>query len=198
LDYTKYVVVLVEMGDRRTYEEFCRDFIKQFANTTDSSASERIIKLGSLYPPSASQLAALSPFAKLTAKSVPADPHLVPGDWPILWRYVSLALFEYRRGNYAEALHWGNLCLEFDRIVGHMPPRIASVQAISAMCYFRLGQHEQARSELAKSRALIEECSKTAFVSYDDGRGWWFDWFLARILEREAAATIDGFHPSSK
>ncbi len=190
LDYTKYAVVLVEMGDRQTYDKFCREYIERFADTSDLFAAERLIKLATLYPQSESLLKALSPFAKLTEKSLNLDGQLTPSDWPIFWRYLSLALFEYRRDNYAEALQWGNRCSESDHLEP-MPPRIASVQAISAMCYFRLGQNEQARSELAKSRALIEERSKTAFVSYDDGRGWWYDWFLGRILEREAAAMIE-------
>jgi hypothetical protein len=189
LDYTKYAVVLVETGDLRAYEEFCRDTVRQFGNTSDCVLADRIIKLCSLCPPKADLLAALVPFAELAAKSIPADAQLTSGDWPIFWRCLSLALFEYRRGDYADALHWGGRCLEFDKLE-HMPPRVAGIHAISAMCYFRLGQNEQAREELGKSRALIEERSKTEFVAYDDSRGWWFDWFLAMILEREAAAMI--------
>ena len=70
LDYTKYAVVLAEMGDRPAYENFCRESIKQFGNTTDPTVAERIVKNSLLIPPSASLLAALSPFAEVTAKSV--------------------------------------------------------------------------------------------------------------------------------
>ena len=190
LDYTKYAVVLLEMGDLQAYGDFCRDSTRRFAGTSDRVIADRIIKLCSLCQPDASLLAALAPFGELTAGSVPADMHPTSADWPIFWRCLSLALFEYRRGNYGEALRRGGQCVEFDQLE-QMPPRVAGARAIAAMCRFRLGQNEEARAELAKSRALIEERSKTEFVAYDDGRGWWFDWFLARILAREAEAMIE-------
>jgi tetratricopeptide (TPR) repeat protein len=199
LDYTKYAVVLVEMSDRHAYENFCRDSIKQFAKTTDPNAAERIVKTSLLLPADASRLDALSPLVKLAAESVPVskNPRPAPGAWMMPWRCLSLALFEYRRGNYDGSLYWGNRCLEFD-LAEPILPRVASVWAILAMSYHQLGQTEQARSELAKSRKLIEERSKTAFVIYQDGKGMWFDWFLARILEREAAAMIGAPAPATK
>jgi hypothetical protein len=102
---------------------------------------------------------------------------------------MSLALFEYRRGNYAEAVNWGNRCLSFKQ--GSAMERVTGAQAILAMSYHQLGQAEQARSALAKSRELVEERWKTPFTVNADSRGWWYDWFFARILEREAAATIE-------
>jgi hypothetical protein len=153
-------------------------------------------------PPSASLLAALSPAAEVMAKSVPAN---VPADaglsgnynWRLPWRCMTLALMEYRRGNYAEAVNWGNRCLSSKHDSTNLP-RVAIVQAILAMSYHRLGQAEPARSELAKSRELIDERSKTAFVTYEDWHGGWFDWFSARILEREAAAMIESPAPATK
>ena len=104
---------------------------------------------------------------------------------------------EYRRGNYAEAVNWGNRCLSFKHDSTNVP-RVATVRAILAMSYHQLGQAEQARSELAKSREMVEERSKTAFVAYEDWHGWWFDWFLGRLLEREAAAMIEAPTPRTK
>ena len=107
---------------------------------------------------------------------------------------MTLALMEYRRGNYAEAVNWGNRCLS-----AQPDPDVtcvATVRSILAMSYYQLGQTEPARAELAKSRELIEKRSKTAFVIYQDGRGMWFDWFIGRILEREAAAMIKASAPT--
>jgi tetratricopeptide (TPR) repeat protein len=194
-DYTKYAVVLVELGDQRAYEKFCRDAIKQFGNTTDPNAAERIIKNSLLLPPSASLLAALVPMAELAAKSIHANP--ASGNWPLPWRCMTLALFEYRRGNYAEAVNWGNRCLSANP--GSLDVTcVATVRAIRAMAHHQLGQAEQARAELAKSRELVEDRSKTAFVIYQDGHGMWFDWFFGRILEREAAAMIAAATPATK
>ena len=195
LDYTKYQVVLVEMGDRQAYENFSREFIKQFGNTTDLIVAERIVKNSLLIPPSASQLAALAPMAELAAKSVHAN--AASGNWPLPWRSMALALMEYRRGNYAEAVNWGNRCL-IAKPDSPDAPCETTVRAILAMAYYRLGQAEPARAELAKSRELIEKRSKTTFVIYQDGHGLWFDWFFGRILEREAAAVIEAPAPATK
>ena len=191
LDYTKYTVILAELGDRRAYDEFCRASIKQFSGTASPVAAERTLKLCSLLPPDPGRIAELSPFAEATARSVAERTALTQADWPVFWRHLSLALFEYRRGDYAEALDHGARCLEFDALE-NVPPRAAGVHAIAAMCFARLGRDERARAELARSRALIDERAQTPFVAYDDSRGWWYDWFVARILAREAEAMIGG------
>ena len=198
LDYTKYAAVLVEMGDRRAYDNFCRDSIKVIGNTADAIAAERVVKNSLLIAPSAGGglLAALSPVAEVVANSLHANAE--SGVWPLPWRCMTLALMEYRRGNYAEAVNWGNRCLSAEgaKLDPANAPCVATAQAILAMAYYRLGQAEPARSELAKSRERIEERSKTAFVIYQDGHGMWFDWFFGRILEREAAAMIEAPAPS--
>jgi eukaryotic-like serine/threonine-protein kinase len=190
LDYTKYAVALVELGDRPAYDNFCREYIKHFAETDDVVAADRIIKLAALYPPDDRLLAEMAHFGELTKNSLIAVVPQSQADWPVFWRYLSLALYEYRRGDYPEAIKWSNRCFEFDHLEP-MPPRLASAHAISAMCLLQVGQRGQASLELAKSRELIEGRSKTPFLAYDDGRGWWYDWLLGRILEREAAARIE-------
>ena len=194
-DYTKYAVVLVEISDRHAYENLCRDFIKQFGKTTDPSVADRIVKNSLLIPPGDSLLAELSPMAEVAAKSLRAN--AASGNWPLPWRSMSLALMEYRRGNYAEAINWGNRCLSAKPDASDVTC-VTTVRAILAMSYHQLGQVEQARSELAKSRELIAERSKTAFVIYQDGHGMWFDWFFGRILEREAVAMIEAPAPTIK
>jgi hypothetical protein len=109
---------------------------------------------------------------------------------------MSLAIFEYRRGNYTEAVNWGNRCLSFDQ--GSPKERVACAQAILAMSCHQLGQTEQGRSALAKSRELVEERWKTPFTVNEDSRSRWYDWFLARFLEREAATVIEPHAPGEQ
>ncbi len=189
LDYTKYAVVLLELGDARTYRAFCRDVVGRFENNTDHVISDRIIMFSSLLPPEADLLAALAPFGAQAAAAMPAEAHLGASDWPVFWRCLSLALFEYRRGNYTEAHRRAGMCVDFDRLE-RVPPRLAGARAIAAMSLLRLGRGGEARAELAASRQLVEERFRTELVAYDDGRGWWFDWFMARILAREAEALV--------
>jgi tetratricopeptide (TPR) repeat protein len=193
-DYNKYAAVLAEMDNRRAYENVCRESIMQFGDIADPHLVERIVKICSLLPPSASLLAALSPLAEKLEESIPPDTN--PNDWALPWQCMSLALFEYRRGNYAEAVNWGNRCLSFKQ--DSAMERVAVAQAILAMSYHQRGQAEQARSALRKSRELVEERWKTPFTANEASRGWWYDWFFARILEGEAAAIIEPLAPATK
>jgi hypothetical protein len=137
---------------------------------------------------------ALSPLAEKMRQSIPTDTD--PNPWALPWQCMSLALFEYRNVNYAESINWGNRCLRIKQ--DSAMERVAGAQAILAMSYHQLGQAEQARSALLKSHGLIEERWKTPFAANEGSRGWWYDWFVARILEREAAALIESRAPIRK
>jgi serine/threonine protein kinase/tetratricopeptide (TPR) repeat protein len=186
-DYIKYAVVLAEMNDRQAYENFCLEYIKQFQGTGNAELAERIVKSCSLLPPSPGLLAGLSPLAEMTVDSVRTQTD--PNHWALPWQCMSLALVEYRRGNYAASVNWGNRGLSFKQ--NAQMERVAATQAILAMAYQQLGQAEPARSALAKSRELVEERWKTPLVVNGHRRGFWYDWLLARLLEREAAAKIE-------
>ncbi len=193
-DYIKYAVVLAEMENQGAYENLCRESIKQFGDTAGPQLAERIVKISSFLPPTSSLLAALSPLAERLGKSIPTDTDR--NDWALPWQCMSLSLFEYRRNNYAEAVNWGIRSLSFKQDSGM--ERVAAAQTILAMSYHQLGQTEQARSALRKSRELVEERWKTPFTANDNSSGWWYDWRFARILEREAATVIETHAPGEQ
>jgi hypothetical protein len=184
LDHTKCAVTLIELHDIPRYESFCREAIRQFAHTTDPLIAERTVKNSLLLPADAALLNSLAPLAEVARRSF--DQNTDPG-WMLPWRCVSLALMEYRRGNFAGAVQWGNRCLGYG---SDSPARAATIHAILALAYHQLGQSENARSELADSRELINVRSKINLSLGDGGSGYWFDWVLARILEQEAIAAI--------
>ncbi|MGH7970235.1 MAG: tetratricopeptide repeat protein, partial [Limisphaerales bacterium] len=187
-DHIKYAVALAEVADRPAYEKLCRESIKQVGDTANPHLVERIVKPCSLLPPTASVFAELSPLAAKVLESIPADTK--QNSWALPWECMSLALFEYRRGNYPESVNWGDRCLSCKQ--DSAMERIAGTQAILAMSYHQLGQAEQARSALRRSRELVEERWKVPFTADDEySRSAWYDWVLARILEGEAAATIE-------
>ncbi|HXR06463.1 MAG TPA: hypothetical protein VN765_03975, partial [Candidatus Acidoferrum sp.] len=109
----------------------------------------------------------------------------------IAWRCVSLALMDYRLARYSEAAGWCNRCLSYgnDNL-----SRVATIHAILAMSYHQLGQLENARSELAQSREIIETKINGGLDLGNGGQGYWFDWELGNILLREATALIGGNH----
>jgi hypothetical protein len=125
------------------------------------------------------------------------DKNVDPGSaqWMLPWRCVSLALMEYRTKSYTEAIDWGNRCLAYG---DDSPPRTATIQAILALSYHQLGQQENARSALAQSRELINAKFQKGLDAGDGGKGYWFDWVLAQIIEQEAIATIKSPETSAK
>jgi hypothetical protein len=58
------------------------------------------------------------------------------------------------------------------------------------MSHYQLGHLDEARSELAQSREMIENKYK-AGLDQGDGNGYWFDWVLGKILLREASTLIE-------
>ena len=188
LDHSRCAVVLVAGGDADGYQQFRQDAIKQFAHTTDPLVAERTVKNSLLLPADETTLAALVPLAEIAAKSIPDNqPTAGSGDWMTPWRCVSLALMEYRRGHSSEAIDWGKRCLAYGNA---SPARTATIHAILAMSYYQLGQLEEARSELAQSREMIDNKFK-AGLDEGDGNGYWFDWLLGRILLDEASSMIE-------
>src|SRR5262249_45656703 len=110
-------------------------------------------------------------------------------DWMIPWRCVSLALWEYRRGNWESAAAWSKRCLSYKP---QNASRTGTAMVILAMSEERSGQDEEARSELAQASDLIENKFKNGLDFGNGSQGFWFDWVLARTLAREAAPLILG------
>jgi hypothetical protein len=188
LDHSRCAVALVEGGDKDGYEHVRQVAIKQFAHTTDPLVAERTVKNSLLLPADETTMAALIPMAEIAAKSIANnEPKPGTGDWMGPWRCVSLALMEYRRGHSSEAIDWGKRCLAYGN---DSPARIATIHTILAMSHYQLGHLDEARSELAQSREMIENKYK-AGLDQGDGNGYWFDWVLGKILLREASALIE-------
>ena len=188
LDHTRCAVVLVAGGDKDGYQHFRQEAIRQFANTTDPVVAERTVKNCLLLPADETMMAALVPLAEIWKKSIAnIQPATGTGDWMTPWGSVSLALMEYRRGHSSEAIDWCKRCLAFGN---DNPARVATIRAILAMCQYQLGHLDDARSELAQSREIIENKFKTG-LDQGDGNGYWFDWLLGKILLHEASSLIE-------
>jgi serine/threonine protein kinase len=188
LDHSRCAAVLVAGGDADGYQHFRQDAIKQFAHTTDPIVAERTVKNSLLLPADETTMAALAPLAEIAAKSIPDNPPTAgTGDWMTPWRCVSLALMEYRRGHSPEAIDWCKRCLAYGN---GSPARTATIHAIHAMSHYQLGQLDEARSELAQSREMIDNKFK-AGLDEGDGNGYWFDWLLGEILMHEASSMIE-------
>jgi serine/threonine protein kinase len=186
LDFLRLGPALVEMGDASGYERFRLDAIARFIGSV-CPFPDRIVKISLLQPANEQVIASLSAVAEATAKLVAASD--AGGDpFQAAWHSVSLALFEYRRSNYAEAEIWCRRCLAYPE---YNAPRAATAHVILAMTCNQLNRAGEARTELAAGREIIEGKYKGQIDRGTPVQGFWFDWAFARILLREAAARAE-------
>ena len=189
LDYLECGPVLIELGDTDGYERFRQTAVARVADAAYPFA-DRIIKISLLRPANGKILKALEPLAEVAAKSFVTNVNADGDVFLAAWRSVSLALMEYRRGDYTRAAAWCRRCLDYPE---YNAPRAATARVILAMSAQHLGQTDEARSELTQARSMIEDKFKKNGLDRGTGvQGFWFDWIFARILLGEATALIEG------
>ena len=182
MDDLRYSSLLLELGDNAGYEQFRQLTVAHFVDSTNSVAAERVIKMSTFTPASAELLAAMAPLAATASNSL--NNASVLDDWHrglARWRAFSLALMEYRRGNYVGVEEWHKKALTY---VARDSARDADFQVLLAMTHYQTGDIEQARAELASARRKIAMYFN--YVPMPRGDGYWYDWLFARILLREA------------
>ncbi|HLX95835.1 MAG TPA: serine/threonine-protein kinase [Verrucomicrobiae bacterium] len=191
LDYLRLGPALIELGDAKGYERFRQEAITRFAGTTYPVAAERVVKISLLRPANPQTMNALAPMAELAAKSFASIP---PGStnteavFQAAWGSISVALMEYRQGDYARAEQWCRHSLAYP---GDNPPRVATAQVILAMACHQLGQNQEATTQLAQGRETIEGKFRDDLDPGSAEHGFWFDWVFARILLQEATTLIE-------
>ena len=186
LDYLECGPVLIEQGDLAGYERFRQGAIAHVADTA-YPFTDRIIKISLLLPANERVMKDLAPLAQIAERSFATNTDATGDVFLAAWRSVSLALMEYRRGDYARASDWCRRCLDYPE---YNAPRAATARVILAMSCQHLGQTDEARSELNQARGMIDDKFKNGLDRGTGVQGFWFDWVFARILLREATALI--------
>jgi hypothetical protein len=192
---------LVMIGDSIDYQKFVETTIARFSGTQNPVAAEQLLKIGTVLPIGKNVIKSLEPLAAVAEKSfagkdVPSQN--ATGGHIFAWRAFALARFEYRWGNYDDAIHWGNKSLAY---TDNRPTCIAMNHAVLALAYNKLNQSESARAELATVREMVktrlpERLDKGLPVSSDQS-GLWHDWVETHLLLREATTDIEGWRQSS-
>jgi hypothetical protein len=191
LDYLRCGPALLEAGDVKGYEQFRRSAVAHFAATTNPVPAERVLKVSLLTPPGAELLKALAPLAATASNSLATDKNLAqettPSSWHAslaAWRSFSLALMEYRLGNYAGVERWHQKSVDYETGNGI---RDVNFQLLLAMTHYQTGKIDQARAELGEARPKVEEqFDKMTFGE----NAYWFDWVFARVLLQEATGLM--------
>jgi hypothetical protein len=190
LDYQACGVVLLESGQLRKYDAFCRATVDSFATTTNGDAAGRVLKTCLLLPPDANllrRMQALGDAAEKFFRSLGSQPL-----WT--WSAVPVGLWQYRTGNYDKAIESCRRCLsEKDKTTAQS----ATLRLILAMSVHQNGDAAAARAQLAQAKEAIDAWFKKGIESGNDSNGHWYDWIFARQLLREAMALIETVPPSA-
>jgi serine/threonine protein kinase len=185
LDFLGSGVCLIESGGADHYDLFSQAALSRFVATSNAVAAERTIKTCLLEPPSQSVMAALTPLVRLARESfAAADSHDEDAEFRAAWGAVSLALWEYREGHYAESIKWARRCLACPE---YNAPRAALAHVELAMALAQDGQKEEAGRELTQGRQSIDNEFNDILETGTAAQGFWFDWVFARILLRETS-----------
>jgi serine/threonine protein kinase len=180
---------LIVAGDLKKYCQFVQVTLHRFADTADPVAAEEVMKNSLILPADAMTLQEMEPLVKLLQNSVaqsgPEAAYRIP------WQLFALSLYEYRCGNFTNAIVWGQKCLTYSNPV---PPRVVMEHIVLAMAYARLNQPENARLELAAGREPIgKKLPNGPEKIVDLGKastGNWHDWVIAYFLLHEAVKLV--------
>ena len=173
IDYFRLGPALIESGDLNGYERSRQEAIARYAGT-GSAYMDVVLKLSLLLPANQEVMKDLAPYAELLDRN--HDPEFEA------WRAVALALFEYRRGDFAKAAEWCNRCLA-DR--EYVASRSAAVEAILAMSRWQMNQREDALAALDQAWAMVAGKYNPGPDVKAGPEYFWFDRQFARILIRE-------------
>jgi hypothetical protein len=187
LDLLECGSALIEAGDLDAYDRFRHQAVARYSNSLNPVA-DRVVKISLLLPADSQLMASLEPLVALSLQTFNAKNSGAEEDvFRAAWQCVSLALIEYRRGHYAEAVAWSQRFLAFPE---YNAPRAATSHVILAMAWQQLHDSAAARAELALGRRLIEKKFRDPLERGDAMQGFWFDWVFAQVLLREAAGSV--------
>ena len=180
-------MVLVESGKSGQYESFREATLDGFTTTTNGDAAGRILKTCLLLQPDKRLRERLQPLGEQAEKF-----HVSQGYFG--WATIPVGLWRYRLGDFGQA---AERCRRGMDEKGKTTAQTAAIRIILAMSCHRQGQADEAGSQLAKARDVIEAQFKNGLENGNNSMGMWYDWVFARILLREATALIAGGVPAA-
>jgi tetratricopeptide (TPR) repeat protein len=176
----------LEAGDKKTYENFRADALERYVPAQSALQAEHLLKVCLLLPADQRTLERLESSAVKCRENTPGKSGMLGlADWNTL----SLTLYQYRRGEYQDAIRLAEKCITFKDSAGS---RTAAARCILAMARFTQGDDEEARHQLDLAKADTLRVDSLIDESGFPPIGTWFAWSVVRILTREAEATIGG------
>jgi Flp pilus assembly protein TadD len=156
----------------------------RLAGTSNLIAAEQLVKTSLLTPADSTTIKMLEPMAKLLADSLAShDPKINDASFNAAWRAISLTLFQYRQGNFTNAVGWLKKCSDYP---GQAPSCAATTHILLGMAWMQLGKADEADAELKLGRRMVEDYFNKKLELSDNKSGLLQGWLMARIFLREA------------
>lgn len=181
-------VTQVEAGKREDYRRFKEYSIVQYAGSSNYIFSAIVLKSCLLLPAGPDVLKGLQPLADLVGSKLALSFRHGIDAQQGAFAAMSMALMEYRKGNFTGAQEWCHTSLAFP---DSNDARSATVHAIGAMAARKLGKLELARAELDESQDFFKQTvGMDPLTVRGLEQGYWQDCAIARLLLKEAERVV--------
>jgi tetratricopeptide (TPR) repeat protein len=175
--YALLAALLLKCHEQASYQQLCDELLATYGSTTNVYVADQVAKACLLMPGSRKNLDEVLRLADLSVTVGKDDQDAMP------FFQVCKALFEYRRGQYDQAIQWAQQPL---KIPGNLSNGHA--YAVLAMANWQLGKKDEARTALARGEEVAPR-SIPASIAEDPGDAWQA-WLFARVQLDEANALI--------
>jgi hypothetical protein len=176
MDYVNAAIACLELDDQNAYLRLRQEMTSRFKDL-DEKTAERVIQVSvmrTLDDQTAARLETLAAVLRRAFLKQPTRNHTEYSQ--------RLALYEYRRGNYLDAMDSARRSVADVRDVA-LPNAMEHV--ISAMSLQRIGNRSAAHLELERAKNLIETGFDLEFDMWH-----WRQWVFVRLLLQEARGSI--------
>lgn len=184
LDLLMTAPVYLEAGDRKAYEQFRAEVLERHVPAESGLAAEHLLKVCLLLPADRETMKRLESTAAICREN-PRGKSGMSG-LPE-WNLLSLSLFHYRKGEFAEAIREAEACLRIEDQAGS---RVAAARCLLAMSRFKQGDRKAARDVFDQAKAGLHRVESQIDEAGFPPIGTWFSWSVVRLLIRETEAVL--------
>lgn len=177
-------VAQAEAGKLEAYQQLRKYSIANYSNSPNYIFNAIVLKSCLLLPAGSDILNGLQPLAdQVESKLISPSQDGIDAQQGA-FASMSMALMEYRKGNFARAQEWCKKTLAYPDA---NDARTATVHAIGALVSRELGQQNLASSELAISQNIAKTALDPYLLAFQiNNQGYWQDCAIARLIIAEA------------
>ena len=198
-DHLRLAAAFLRSGNRDGYEQFRQAQVARLG-LTNIASEYWTFKIGLLLPPDANMLQWYALGGEVVEKKFPSREEMRPNPAHGVQWAETLALLDYRRGRFSQAIDWGYRYEKWGILTG---ARVTKTCLIKAMSNWQLGQYRTALVDWIEAYELIQAkleqgldlgISRSAVFpgigAPEELESPWYDWVNAGLLMRECDEVI--------